>query len=127
MADAVREVLDLTVQAYSEQSTEIAFKVEPLEDVVDTLKDIIKSNHIVRLNDEICTMQHSVVFLEIVHDLEKISDHCSNIAIYTIQLNEGAVNFDTHEFSKEYHASDSRFAVQHATYEEKYLSKVESM
>lgn len=127
MAEAVGEVLELTVNAYREKSTALAFKVEPLEDVVDTLKEQIKSNHIVRLNAEACTMQHSVVFLEIVHDLEKISDHCSNIAIYTIQLNEGAVNFDTHEFSKQYHASDDRFAAQHAVYEDKYLSRVESM
>ena len=45
-------------------------------------------------------MQTGIHFLDIVHDLEKISDHCSNIAIYTIQLGEGAEEFDTHAYAK---------------------------
>ena len=86
MTDAVSEVLDMTVEAYVTQSVSLARSVEPLEEVVDTMKEQLKSRHIERLGEGGCTMQTGIHFLDIVHDLEKISDHCSNIAIYTIQL-----------------------------------------
>ena len=85
MTDAVSEVLDMTVEAYVTQSVSLARSVEPLEEVVDTMKEQLKSRHIERLGEGGCTMQTGIHFLDIVHDLEKISDHCSNIAIYTIQ------------------------------------------
>ena len=100
MTDAVSEVLDMTVEAYVTQSVSLARSVEPLEEVVDTMKEQLKSRHIERLGEGGCTMQTGIHFLDIVHDLEKISDHCSNIAIYTIQLVEGAEEFDTHAYAK---------------------------
>ena len=99
MTDAVSEVLDMTVEAYVTQSVSLARSVEPLEEVVDTMKEQLKSRHIERLGEGGCTMQTGIHFLDIVHDLEKISDHCSNIAIYTIQLVEGAVEFETHAYA----------------------------
>ena len=93
MADAVSEVLDMTVEAYVTQSVSLARSVEPLEEVVDTMKEQLKSRHIERLGEGGCTMQTGIHFLDIVHDLEKISDHCSNIANYTIQLTEGQADF----------------------------------
>ena len=125
MCQAVSEVLDLTVEGYVTRSMEIARSVEPVADVVDTLKERIKSNHIERLGRNECTMQIGIPFLDIMHDLEKISDHCSNIAIYTIQLGEGAEEFDTHEYTKEGYRSTPEFAAQLRRYEEKYLTQVQ--
>lgn len=122
MCDAVSELLDKTVNGYLERSASIARQVEPIEEVVDMLKAILKDRHIERLNEGSCSIQTGLPFLEIVHDLEKIGDHASNIAIYTIQLAEGKNGFDTHDFSKhEYKASpEFREAVEY--FQKKYLT-----
>ena len=122
MCDAVSELLDKTVNGYLERSASIARQVEPIEEVVDMLKAILKDRHFERLNEGSCSIQTGLPFLEIVHDLEKIGDHASNIAIYTIQLAEGKNGFDTHDFSKhEYKASpEFREAVEY--FQKKYLT-----
>lgn len=124
MADAVSEVLDMTVEAYVTQSVSLARSVEPLEEVVDTMKEQLKSRHIERLGEGGCTMQTGIHFLDIVHDLEKISDHCSNIAIYTIQLVEGAEEFDTHAYAKAEFKSGPQFESKLKFYQNKYLSRL---
>ena len=124
MTDAVSEVLDMTVEAYVTQSVSLARSVEPLEEVVDTMKEQLKSRHIERLGEGGCTMQTGIHFLDIVHDLEKISDHCSNIAIYTIQLVEGAEEFDTHAYVKAAYKSGPQFETKLKFYQDKYLSRL---
>lgn len=125
MCEAVSEVLELTVEGYMTQSVGIARTVEPIEEVVDTLKERLKSRHIERLGGGSCTMQIGIPFLDIVHDLEKISDHCSNIAIYTIQLGEGATEFDTHEYAKQEYKTTPQFKEKLMYYQQKYLSKLD--
>ena len=124
MTDAVSEVLDMTVEAYVTQSVSLARSVEPLEEVVDTMKEQLKSRHVERLGEGGCTMQTGIHFLDIVHDLEKISDHCSNIAIYTIQLVEGAEEFDTHAYAKAEFKSGPQFESKLKFYQSKYLSRL---
>ena len=124
MTDAVSEVLDMKVEAYVTQSVSLARSVEPLEEVVDTMKEQLKSRHIERLGEGGCTMQTGIHFLDIVHDLEKISDHCSNIAIYTIQLVEGAEEFDTHAYAKAEFKSGPQFESKLKFYQSKYLSRL---
>ena len=125
MTDAVSEVIDMTVEAYVTQSVSLARSVEPLEEVVDTMKEQLKSRHIERLGEGGCTMQTGIHFLDIVHDLEKISDHCSNIAIYTIQLVEGAEEFDTHAYAKAEFKSGPQFESKLKFYQNKYLSRLD--
>nr|WP_295947202.1 Na/Pi cotransporter family protein [uncultured Agathobaculum sp.] len=127
MCAAVSEVLDLTVEGYVTRSVSVSRMVEPLEEVVDTLKERLKSRHIDRLSSNECTMQTGIPFLDIVHDLEKISDHCSNIAIYTIQLGEGAEEFDTHAYAKEEYKATSQFAEKLRYYQQKYLTQIDAL
>ncbi|MGE4549119.1 MAG: Na/Pi cotransporter family protein [Intestinibacillus sp.] len=124
MCDAVGELMDTTIQAYSTRSASIARSVEPIEEIVDILKDQLKSRHIERLNEGTCTFTTGVPFLDIIHDLEKIGDHCSNIAIYTIQLCEGASKFDTHGYSKQEIKGTPLFKEQMRFFEQKYLAKL---
>jgi len=123
MCDAVSEVLDLTVKGYVTYSVEESLLVEPLEEVVDTLKERIKSRHLDRLSNNQCTMQIGIPFLDIIHDLEKISDHCSNIAIYTIQLIQGAEEFDTHAYAKQAYQSTPQFQKHLRDFQKKYLQE----
>lgn len=127
MCAAVSEALDLTVEGYVNRSVSLSRTVEPLEEVVDTLKERLKSRHIERLSRNECTMQTGIHFLDIVHDLEKIGDHCSNIAIYTIQLGEGAEEFDTHAYAKQEYKSTPQFAEKLRYYQQKYLTQVEAI
>ncbi len=127
MCAAVGEVLDLTVEGYVTRSVSVSRTVEPLEEVVDTLKERLKSRHIERLSRNECTMQTGIPFLDIVHDLEKISDHCSNIAIYTIQLGEGAEEFDTHAYAKQEYKSTAQFAEKLRYYQQKYLTQIDAL
>ncbi len=127
MCAAVSEALDLTVEGYVNRSVSLSRTVEPLEEVVDTLKELLKSRHIERLSNSECTMQTGIPFLDIVHDLEKISDHCSNIAIYTIQLGEGAEEFDTHAYAKEEFKATPQFAEKLRYYQQKYLTQIDAI
>ncbi len=127
MCAAVSEALDLTVEGYVNRSVSLSRTVEPLEEVVDTLKERLKSRHIERLSNSECTMQTGIPFLDIVHDLEKISDHCSNIAIYTIQLGEGAEEFDTHAYAKEEFKATPQFAEKLRYYQQKYLTQIDAI
>ena len=123
----ISEVLDMTVDGYDNQAVSTARMVEPLEEVVDTRKERLKSRHIERLGRNECTMQTGIHFLDIVHDLEKISDHCSNIAIYTIQLAEGAAEFDTHAYVKQAYKETPQFAEKLKFYQDKYLTKIDEV
>ena len=127
LCDALLETLDLAFQAFEKDDLAIAHQVEPLEEVVDTMKERLKSRHIERLGRNECTMQTGIHFLDIVHDLEKISDHCSNIAIYTIQLAEGAAEFDTHAYVKQAYKETPQFAEKLKFYQDKYLTKIDEV
>ncbi len=88
MGSAVNEILGFAGNAYYHQSIQDALRVEPLEDIVDMLQFELKEKHIERLSAGKCNVQAGISFLEIISDLERISDHCYNIAMYVIQAKE---------------------------------------
>ena len=91
---AVREILRLTVQAFTENDLTMAVRVEPLEEVIDRLCDEAKSHHVDRLQRGSCTIQQGFVFNDLLTGMERVGDHCSNIALAMLELEEDA--FDTH-------------------------------
>ncbi len=93
---AVADILDLTVRAFAENSIELARQVEPLEQVVDVLKSELRARHIQRLKKGTCTIEMGFILSDLLTDLERVSDHCSNIAVCLIQIAES--QFDTHGY-----------------------------
>ena len=93
---AVREILDITMNAFSGEDIELAMKVEPLEEVIDDISDEMKLNHIERLQQGRCSINQGFVFNDLITDYERISDHCSNIAVALIEIYSGS--FATHEY-----------------------------
>ncbi len=87
MTKALKEIVKLTFESFALDDVSIAGEVEPLEQVIDKLKDIIKARHVKRLQSGDCTMQMGFVLNDLLTNFERISDHCSNIAVYTLQLN----------------------------------------
>ncbi len=78
---AISEVTGLTVEAFESDDTEKALRIDPLEEVIDDLCDDIKANHIERVSRQECTLEIGFVFTDLLTDYERISDHCSNVAV----------------------------------------------
>lgn len=117
---AVSEVLSTAVGAFTENNLELAYRVEPLEDHVDNLCDEMKLHHIDRLAKGKCTITHGYVFNDLLTDLERISDHCSNVAVAMIELESAA--FDTHEYINSLNAMHTKaYDEYYAEYSSKYV------
>ena len=96
LISAVREIISISIDAFVRNDLETAYRVEPLEELIDNLCDEMKLHHIDRLQKGICTLHHGFVFNDLLTNLERVSDHCSNIAVAIIELE--SENFDAHEY-----------------------------
>ena len=97
MYAAINEIMQITEDSFVSQDVKKAHVVEPLEQVVDDLKEQIRVRHIRRLQKEECTMEHGFVLSDILTNLERVSDHCSNVASCLIEMSEKA-DLDIHEY-----------------------------
>ncbi len=96
LVEALREILDITTRAFATDDLALAAQVEPLEQVIDCLIADIKTNHIVRLQKGHCTIEMGFVLSDILTNCERVSDHCSNIAVAQIETEQNA--YDAHEY-----------------------------
>ena len=96
---AVGDILEMAVNAYNRGDVPLAKQVEPLEEVIDDLIDELKLRHIHRLRAGRCTVETGFVFGDLLTNLERVSDHCSNLAVCVIELNMGQYN--AHEYIEE--------------------------
>ena len=122
LTNALTEILELTIDAFREHNLEMARHVEPLEQVIDCLISAAKSTHVERLQSGKCTIQNGFVLNDLLTNYERVSDHCSNIAVSLIETSAGS--FDTHEYLTEvkeggskdytdlYHAYTKKYALQ---------------
>ncbi len=119
ISSAVNEILDRTLNVLKTGDLEAASQIEPLEQVIDSLRDEIKSRHIDRLRDGRCTIELGFILADLLTNYERVSDHCSNLAACLIKSNEQS--YETHKFlselrdpsNAEYRAQFNQFA---ATY-----------
>lgn len=119
ICDAVQQILDLTLTAYRNQDQDLAHQIEPLEQIIDRMKDLLKERHIGRLQDGRCTVPSGVSFLELLTNLERISDHCSNIGVYILRETQDI--FDSHEHLKKIHVDpDALYRQYYTDYEKQY-------
>ena len=117
--DAVREILDLTVRAFERNDVKKAAFVEPLEEVIDELNTLVKANHIKRLQKGVCTIEQGFVLSDISTNLERVSDHCSNIAISVIEIDRDG--FDAHGYLENLKKeNDPQFVGLVETFRKKY-------
>ena len=98
MIDAVSEILGLALQSFRDDDLNSAVMVEPLEQVVDNLKDRIRLNHVRRMQTGECTIELGFILTDLVTNLERVSDHCSNIAGYMLEMSGDNQNIGVHEF-----------------------------
>lgn len=93
---ALQKIVSMTMQAFNTDDYELAKHVEPLEDVIDGINDKAKKHHIKRLQKGKCTIALSVPFEDLLTNFERVSDHCSNVAVCMIQTRDDV--YDTHEY-----------------------------
>ncbi|MGN0578400.1 MAG: Na/Pi cotransporter family protein [Ruminiclostridium sp.] len=122
MMDAVSEIIGLSLEAFENNDLVKATQVEPLEQVVDSLKLQLKSAHVNRLRKNECTIEMGFVLSDLLTNLERVSDHCSNIAVCLIEIAHDS--FDMHEYIqslKEEHGGQFKKSFEY--YLEKYSIK----
>jgi phosphate:Na+ symporter len=126
MSDAVCEILDLTYEAFRTGDLEIAAKVEPLEQVIDRLRDFMKRQHIDRLGKQECTIELGFVFSDLITCLERVSDHCSNIAGCILEMSHE--NMDIHGYLNKVKSGDTKeFNEYFAYYSTKYENQLKDL
>ena len=114
---AVRDIVDTAFSAFVTNNVKEAKKVEPLEDVIDDINIQVRNRHVRRLQEGRCTIQLGFVLSDMCTDMERISDHCSNISAYQVQQHES--EYDPHEYSSEIRDHED-FRQQRERYRELY-------
>ena len=118
LCDALREILSMTLEALRNDDTEAAGGIEPLEQVVDDLKHALRDSHVVRLKDGACTMEAGFVWTDLLTDLERTSDHCSNIALGILDAH--AHNMNAHQQLRNMKKNNPEFFKKLEDYSRKY-------
>ena len=115
---AMVETLNMAIDAFCLDDPTLARKVEPLEEVVDFLKDEIKKKHVVRLQNGLCTIELGFILADLLSNYERVTDHCSNIAVCVIEMQHGS--FDTHEYLNRIKSGGNE---EYTRYYQQYLEK----
>lgn len=115
---AVREILGHALRAFLENDLEAAATVEPLEQVIDSLKEQLRTNHILRMQQGACSIETGFVWSDILTNLERTSDHCSNIAGCVIDIAHN--NMNIHASLRDVRSENPAFQAKFAGYKEKY-------
>ena len=85
MVSAINDIVDMTVSSFINDDVELAYKIEPFEQVIDDLCDKMKDNHLERIRNGQCTLEHGIVFNDLLVNYERVADHCENIAVEIIE------------------------------------------
>ena len=118
-AEAVRDIVNRSIDSFLKGDVELAKSVEPLEACIDDINVNIKSRHIDRLTSGQCTIEMGFVLTDISTNFERVSDHCSNIAVYQIQVPKD--EYDTHEYLQNVkHQDHDEFDREEMAYERRY-------
>lgn len=127
LGEAIAQVLDYSYKAFTKLDVTAAKKIEPIEEVIDDLVSQLRSNHIERFHNGDCTVHGGITFLDILVNIERISDQCSNIGIYTLSLMEPQTVQNQHDYSKYLHSGqDENFNALYRKYHDKYFNLLES-
>ena len=124
---AVERILTVTGEAFEGDDTQKAMQVEPLEEVIDVMVERLRDQHIRRLKDGVCSIDTGVVFLDVLNNVERISDHCSNVAVRMIGM-EGGEDYDSHTLKSIMHHNPTKdYMLEYELCRKEYLVPLEQM
>ena len=118
LTGAIREILENTFSIYENPDEAAAANIEPLEQVIDNLTRDIKANHVQRLQKGMCTIETGFVLTDLLNNYERVSDHCSNVAVLMIETAHNA--FDTHKYLNQVKFGNKNFIDNFEKFSEKY-------
>lgn len=122
---AVEEIIDMAIVCFRDGDMKMAAQIEPLEETVDMMVDTLKNKHVERLKKGKCTIDGGFVFLEVLTNLERISDHCSNVAVTMLGYKFQDDSLNRHEYIRKIHAGDYAEYVSCLTqYRAKYFDQI---
>ncbi len=120
ISSAAEEILASTMNAFRTRDLSSVVNVEPLEQVIDNLKEQFRTNHILRMQVGKCSPQTGLVWSDILTDLERVGDHCSNVAICIMDMEEH--NLNVHESLREYRHTNPEYEELFEKYSHKYAA-----
>ncbi|MBR6617451.1 MAG: Na/Pi cotransporter family protein [Oscillospiraceae bacterium] len=118
LTGVIREILENTFSIYENPDEAAAANIEPLEQVIDNLTRDIKANHVQRLQKGMCTIETGFVLTDLLNNYERVSDHCSNVAVLMIETAHNA--FDTHKYLNQVKFGNKNFIDNFEKFSEKY-------
>ncbi|MEG0179630.1 MAG: PhoU domain-containing protein, partial [Oscillospiraceae bacterium] len=123
VSKAICEIIDISTNIFVQNDVYIAKQAEPLEQTIDMMIDLLRDKHITRLKEGVCALESGIIFLEILTNLERVSDHCSNVAARVIGGEATDGHFDAHELRRSLHdGAVPGYNKMLAEYKEKYYS-----
>ncbi|MDR1735782.1 MAG: Na/Pi cotransporter family protein [Oscillospiraceae bacterium] len=131
--DAVDEIIDMTLRSYQDIDRPLAMQIEPLEQTIDALENALKERHIDRLKRGRCSVEAGTQLLETVINLERIADHCSNVALYVLRRSEpgarsGKGLWSGHDYMRNLHKGNMpQYKTALEEYEHKYLDRLNAL
>lgn len=125
ISEALKEIVHITNEAYKNQDETLAKTVEPIEETIDLIKETLRYRHMERLKSSECDIEHGIIFLEMITDMERAADHCSSIAFSIIAKNKKYEWFDRHRYKHSLHEGKKEFFNQkYEEYKEKYYNSL---
>ncbi len=118
ITDASKEIAELALRAFETDDAEAAFDIEPLEELMDILKEKLRSGHIARLQLGDCSIGAGFIWSDLLTNLERVSDHCSNIGGCILETAHHALNL--HKGLHTLRTESEKFKEKFAQYSEKY-------
>ena len=119
MRAAIADIVSMTYQGFISNDVNCVLEVDPLEEVVDRIRDTIKKNHVNRLRKSECTIEHGFVLSDLLTNFERVSDHCSNIAGCVFEISSFDA-LDLHKYSQQHKSGDEAFDAKVNEFTEKY-------
>ena len=127
LENALNRILNLTNDAFENSDMRLAAQVEPLEEVIDVMVERLRDQHILRLKDGVCSIDTGVVFLDVLNNAERISDHCSNVAARLIGMDAGE-DYDSHTLKSIMHHNPTKdYMLEYEECRKAYLVPLEEM
>lgn len=126
--DAVRDILEISRTAYKTNAASLARQVEPLEEVIDELIEDLKGRHVYRMTHGLCDIFNGIQFQNILQNLERVSDQCSDLAVYMLGRTDDAIIGQEHQYlHRLHHSNDTAYLEDFRKNYDKYFGKLETI
>ena len=128
LVNAVNEILENTVAAFSADDNEAAKKIEPLEEVIDDMVILLRDRHTKRLKSGACSISSGLIFMETLTYLERASDQCSSIGVMMLARENGSILQNHYDYLREVHAgNDDNYKAEKNRRREQYITPLKNL